>query len=95
MLEALNLKNNTETRYRCQVSVYRTIGPLVVGRSAVRQGMEALGLLKKGAVGVPPNGIMNHREFLKHGGIRQAVADFKALQPDDIRAVMQPGQVIH
>ena len=29
MLEALNLKNNTETRYRCQVSVYRTIGPLV------------------------------------------------------------------
>ena len=30
MLEALNLKNNAETRYRCQVSVYRTIGPLVV-----------------------------------------------------------------
>ena len=30
MLEALNLKNNTETRYRCQVSVYRTIGPLVL-----------------------------------------------------------------
>ena len=30
MLEALNLKNNTETRYRCQVSVYRTIGPLVI-----------------------------------------------------------------
>ena len=29
MLEALNLKNNTETRYRCQVSIYRTIGPLV------------------------------------------------------------------
>ena len=29
MLEALNLKNNAETRYRCQVSVYRTIGPLV------------------------------------------------------------------
>ena len=30
MLEALNLKNNAETRYRCQVSVYRTIGPLVL-----------------------------------------------------------------
>ena len=30
MLEALNLKNNAETRYRCQVSVYRTIGPLVI-----------------------------------------------------------------
>ena len=29
MLQALNLKNNAETRYRCQVSVYRTIGPLV------------------------------------------------------------------
>ena len=29
MLEALNLKNNAETRYKCQVSVYRTIGPLV------------------------------------------------------------------
>ena len=33
MLEALNLKNNAETRYRCQVSVYRTIGPLVIGCS--------------------------------------------------------------
>ena len=30
MLEALSLKINAETRYRCQVSVYRTIGPLVV-----------------------------------------------------------------
>ena len=30
MLETLNLKNNAETRYRCQVSVYRTIGPLVI-----------------------------------------------------------------
>ena len=30
MLEALNLKNNAETRYRCQVSVHRTIGPLVL-----------------------------------------------------------------
>ena len=30
MLEALNLKNNAETRYRCQVSIYRTIGPLVL-----------------------------------------------------------------
>ena len=30
MLEALNLKNNAETRYRCQVSVYRTIGPLAL-----------------------------------------------------------------
>ena len=29
MLEALSFKNNAETRYRCQVSVYRTIGPLV------------------------------------------------------------------
>ena len=29
MLEALNLKNNAETRYRCQMSIYRTIGPLV------------------------------------------------------------------
>ena len=29
MIEALNLKNNAETRYRCQLSVYRTIGPLV------------------------------------------------------------------
>ena len=68
---------------------------IIVGRSAVRQGMEAMRLLKQGAVGVPTNGFMNQREFLKHGGIRQAVADFKALQPDDIRVVMHPGQVRH
>ena len=36
MLEALDLKTNAETRYRCQVSVYRTIGPLVIFRGIGR-----------------------------------------------------------
>ena len=41
MLEALNLKNNAETRYRCQESVYRTTGPLVL-RILYKQCFEQL-----------------------------------------------------
>ena len=39
MLEAFNLKNNAETRYRCQVSVYRTIGPLVSNGRLLEAGI--------------------------------------------------------
>ena len=49
--------------------------------------------LTQNAVRVPPNGFINHRQYLKHGGYRQALADFTALQPDDIHSVKQTGNV--
>lgn len=82
------LQNNFLSVVRLRRSLLRNL----YGKSA-KQGIEALEQLKQGAVRVPPNGVINHREFLKHGGIRQALADFMALQPEYIRGVSDPGQV--
>ena len=49
--------------------------------------------LLDGAIRLSPGPSLNYREFVKHGGIRQAVADFHALRPNDIQEAMQPVMV--
>ena len=76
MLEALNLKNNAETRYRCQVSVYRTIGPLVV---RYRDNVTIMYCLVKSALGNVFLAHLSRRligELLVYRGIRRPSSTF-------------------